>query len=156
MPQQRTCRQMTPRLVILTGLPASGKSTWASEQAAAVLSSDHLRWMLVDDEADQTVHRPVFATLRFLLRKRLELRRPLTLVDATNLTPQERRPYIRTAQMYGCRVESVYFDTSVEICKARNRARSRVVPEEVLDLLAAKLVVPTLIEGFDSVMHVQA
>ena len=51
--------------------------------------------MLADDATDQTIHGEVFATLRYLLRRRLELRRPLTFVDATNITRRERRPISR-------------------------------------------------------------
>lgn len=141
----------TPRLIVLVGLPGSGKSSWAKEQGAAVISSDHMRWLLADDENDQTIHREVFASVRYLLRRRFELRRPLTIMDATNLTRRERRPYIRLAQMHGCRVEAVFFDTPLETCQLRNRSRTRVVPPEIIEMLAARLALPSVDEGFDAV-----
>lgn len=144
----------TPRLIVLVGLPGSGKSSWAKEQGAAVISSDHMRWLLADDENDQTIHREVFATVRYMLRCRFELRRPLTIVDATNLTRRERRPYIRLAQMHGCRVEAVFFDTPLETCQLRNRSRTRVVPPEIIEMLAARLALPSVDEGFDAVTMV--
>lgn len=140
-----------PRVIVLVGLPASGKSTWARQQGVAVISSDEIRWLLSDDATNQNIHGLVFATLRHLLRKRLELRRPATYVDATNLTRQERRTYIKLAQLYDAQVEAVYFDTAVEICKERNRNRERVVPEWAIDAMVARLAPPSVEEGFDSV-----
>jgi predicted kinase len=139
------------RIVVLVGLPGSGKSTYVEQLGAGVLSSDTIRKLLADDETIQTIHDRVFQTLRYLLRHRLELRRPVTYIDATNLTPQERRPYIGIGKTFGCTLEAVYFDVPLAVCRERNRARRRVVPDEALDSMAAKLVRPSEAEGFDVV-----
>jgi predicted kinase len=116
-----------------------------------VLSSDAIRFLLADDETDQTIHGEVFATLRYLLRRRLELRRPLTFVDATNISRKERRGYIKMAQLYNCSVEAVFFDTPVSVCQARNAGRNRIVPAGVIENMAARLARPVVEEGFDAV-----
>lgn len=139
------------RIVVLAGLPGSGKSTYLERIGAVGLSSDAIRKLLADDETDQSIHERVFQTLRYLLRHRLTLRRPVTYIDATNLTAEERQPYIGMGREYGCEVEAVFFDVPLEVCLERNARRHRVVPGEAFSKMAAKLTVPTTEEGFDRV-----
>lgn len=142
---------MIPRIVIAVGLPGSGKSTYFERLGVHPVSSDAIRLQLADDETDQTIHGAVFAAMRYLLRKRIQLRRPVTYIDATNITRRDRRPFIKLARETGCEIEAVYFDVPVEVCKRRNAQRGRVVPEHALDLMAAKLVPPSIEEGFNRV-----
>ena len=110
-----------------------------------------MRRMLADDEADQGIHGRVFAAIRYLLRHRIAIGRPVTYVDATHLTPEDRRAYLLLGQRFNCRVEALYFDVPLLVCKERNRRRSRRVPDEVLDSMAARVVVPSQAEGFAQV-----
>lgn len=144
------------RVVVLIGLPGSGKSTWAATQGAAALSSDAIRVLLVDDATIQTIHSRVFETLRYLLHQRLALGRPLTFIDATNLRPDERRPYIAIARAFGARPEAAFFDIPLEICRERNARRHRIVPEDAMELMASRLVPPTLEEGFERIEVITA
>jgi predicted kinase len=139
------------KLVVLVGLPGSGKSTWASQQPFPALSSDAVRLMIADDPTVQTIHRRVFATLRYLARQRLELKRPVTCIDATSLTRWERRPWIRLAQDADCDAEAIFFDTPLEVCLERNSRRDRVVPADAVREMARKLEPPSLEEGFSRI-----
>jgi predicted kinase len=136
------------RIVVLVGLPGSGKSTYLEKMGVSGLSSDAIRKLLADDETDQTIHAAVFRTLRFLLYQRIAIGRPVTYIDATNLTPRERRPYLRIGRLRQCKVEALFFDVPLEVCRARNAGRPRIVPDEALLKMAAKLVPPTVAEGF--------
>jgi predicted kinase len=142
------------RVVVLVGLPGSGKSTYL-DKVVGVLSSDAIRLLLADDPTDQSIHERVFQTLRYLLRQRLAIRRGITYVDATNLTPAERSPYIGIGLSYGCEVEAVYFDVPLAICRERNARRRRVVPESALETMAAKLIPPAVGEGFHRVITIR-
>ncbi|MBI4459870.1 MAG: AAA family ATPase [Acidobacteria bacterium] len=136
------------QVVLAVGLPGSGKSTYFARQGIQPLSSDALRLWLLDDEMEQSAPERVFRTLRYLLRQRLELGRPRNCVDATNLTPHERKPYLRLAARFGYEPRAVYFDIPTEVCQQRNRQRHRRVPDEAMKKMAQKLRPPTLEEGF--------
>jgi predicted kinase len=143
------------RIVVLVGLPGSGKSTWLERQGIVAISSDWIRHVLADDPTDQTIHTRVFLTMRYLLRHRLAIGRRVSYLDATHLTPEERRPYIRIAEWYGCDVEAIYFDVPVEVCRERNLRRNRVVPEDAMERMAMKLQPPELAEGFTKIVVVR-
>lgn len=143
------------RLVILVGLPASGKSTWAQKNELPVLSSDAVRELLTGDATHQGVNRLVFRMLRQLAAARQQAGMPVTCIDSTALTLWERRCWTRFAQLHNCEAEVVYFDTPLEECKRRNAARDRVVPEQAMDLMAARLQPPDVSEGFNRITVVR-
>jgi predicted kinase len=142
-------------VVLAIGLPGSGKSTWFKRHGVAPLSSDLMRHLLFDNVQEQRFQDLVFSTLRSLLRARMIARMAWNYVDATNLSPKERRHWIKMAQDFGYEVHAVYFDVPLEVCMERNQKRHRIVPEDVMQRMSAKLKAPDFDEGFSKITVVK-
>ena len=155
MPSDTSSDSPRQRIVIMVGLPGSGKSTYLQTLGVNAISSDAVRLLLADDATIQTIHPQVFATMRYLLRRRLTIGRRVSYVDATHLTPAERAPYVIIARKFGCDVEAVFFDVPVEVCQQRNRMRHRIVPEEAIEAMRSKLIPPSREEGFTRITIVR-
>jgi len=142
-------------VVLAIGLPGSGKSSWFKRHNVVPLSSDMVRSLLFDDVREQRFQDLVFSNLRSLLKARLIAKRPMNYVDATNLTPQERQHWIKLAKDYNYEVHAVFFDVPLEVCIERHQRRDRVVPEDVMRRMAAKLKPPSFEEGFAKITVVR-
>jgi predicted kinase len=142
-------------VVLAIGLPGSGKSSWFKRHNVVPLSSDMLRTVLFDDVREQRFQDLVFSNLRSLLKARLIAKRPMNYVDATNLTPQERTHWIKLAKDYNYEVHAVFFDVPLEVCIDRHQRRDRVVPEDIMRRMAAKLKPPSFDEGFAKITVVR-
>ena len=142
-------------VVLAIGLPGSGKTTWFRRRGVTPLSSDLLRSVLFDDVEEQRYQGLVFSTLRSLLRARLVARMPWNYVDATNLSPRERKQWIQMAKSFGFETQAVFFDVPLEVCLERNRKRDRIVAEDVMRRMSAKLRPPTFEEGFSKIVVVR-
>jgi predicted kinase len=142
-------------VVLAIGLPGSGKTTWFKRRGVQPLSSDMLRSILFDDITEQRYQGLVFSTLRSLLRARLIAKMPWNYVDATNLSPHERRQWIKMAKSFGYEVQAVFFDVPLEVCLQRNSRRERVVNDEVMRKMAERLRPPSFKEGFSKITVVR-
>ena len=128
-------------LVVLVGASGSGKSTFARKHFASteVISSDDCRAMVSDDATDQSVTKDAFEVLDFIARKRLAGRR-LTVVDATNVRPEDRAKLVRLGREYHAFAVAIVFDLPERVCVERNAGRpdrdfgARVVRSHVRSL----------------------
>lgn len=111
-------------LVLLIGVSGSGKSTFARRcfKPTEILSSDFCRGLVADDENDQSASREAFEVLHFILRKRLAAGR-LTVVDATNVQAEARKPLIAIAREYHCLPVAIVLDVPEGVALERNRGR---------------------------------
>jgi predicted kinase len=155
--EQTSISPKEPRgyVVLAIGLPGSGKTTWYKRRGVTPLSSDLLRSILFDDITEQRYQGLVFSTLRSLLRARLIAKMPWNYVDATNLSPHERKQWIKMAKSFGYEVQAVFFDVPLAVCLERNSKRDRQVTDEVMHKMAERLRPPTFKEGFEKITVVR-
>ena len=147
-----------PAVVVLIGAAGSGKSTVATRHFAPdeILSSDALRERITGDAAEQRVTGTVFRIIERSLDARSAAGQ-LTVVDATNVKPTDRRPWIAAARRHGLPAVAIVLALPRHVVHARNAARPRVVPPDVvdrhLDAIAAMATPDRLrAEGFASVI----
>ncbi|HEX4947431.1 MAG TPA: AAA family ATPase [Blastocatellia bacterium] len=145
-----------PSLVLLLGVSGSGKSTFARAHfvVTEILSSDHCRALVCDDENDQRVNKEAFAILHLIAASRLTYNK-LTVIDATNVQAEARAQLLAIAQRHHVPAVALVFNFDVELCLQRNAQRvQRVVPHEVVlqqqhDLQQSLAALPD--EGFHAI-----
>src|SRR6266498_2838739 len=105
-------------LVLLVGPSGCGKSTFARQhfKSTEVLSSDFCRGLVSDDENDQAATKDAFEVLHFVAAKRLAAGK-LTVIDATNVGPESRKPLIQLAREYHCLPVAVVLNMPEKLCE---------------------------------------
>jgi protein phosphatase len=111
-------------LVVHVGPSGSGKSTFARKhfKSTEVLSSDFCRGLVSDDENDQAATNAAFEVLHFIASKRLKAGK-LTVVDATNVQVEARKPLVALAREYHVIPVAIVFNLSDRLCQDRNQDR---------------------------------
>src|SRR6201986_1161679 len=111
--------------VVLAGVSGSGKSTFARKhfKQTEILSSDYCRGLVSDDENNQAATKDAFEILHFIARKRLAAGK-LTVVDATNVQPESRKPLVELARRHHVIPVALVFKLPDRVCEDRNRERS--------------------------------
>jgi len=135
-------------IVVLVGLQASGKSTWARDRFAAthvIVSKD--AFPNAKNKARRQA-REIDAALAV---------RSSVVVDNTNVRVADRAPIVAAALARGARCVAYVFDDSFEACVRRNALREgrACVPEVALRATAKVRVDPTRDEGFDEILWVR-
>ncbi len=112
-------------LVVLVGASGSGKSTFARKhfKATEILSSDACRGLVSDDENNQAATESAFEVLHFIAKKRLA-RGLLTVVDATNVQAEARKPLVALAREFHALPVAIVLDVPENVCRERNKARA--------------------------------
>jgi predicted kinase len=148
-------------LVLLIGVAASGKSTFAARHflPTEVLSSDALRAMITDDPHAQGATDDAFDLLHRLLAMRLRRGRR-TVVDATNVEGWARAELLAVARRHRRPSVAIVLDPPLAVALERNLGRPLPRPPAAAVRRQHRWLQGTLRElpdeGFAAVHHLRS
>lgn len=160
-----------PQLILLIGLPGSGKSTWAQalqqfsqqqpDAPAILVSTDRIRATYFGDEAIQGSWPIVWRVVEQQFQQAVQLiqsgKSCYTIYDATNAARKQRRLVVQLAHQVGFQtVTGIWIDTPLTLCLTRNQHRDRTVPEAIILKMQRQLwgAPPNLDEGLSNLVQV--
>lgn len=146
-------------LILLMGLPGSGKSTYATTLLtrypnAALICPDTLREEVTGSESDLSRDGFIWTHLIPIRMNGAALNQRPIIFDATMVSRKARKPIIAHAKELGYRVAVHVVRTSFDECVKRNASRTRQVPVEVIERMRDRWADPTLDEGIDEIVSV--
>lgn len=145
-------------LIVLGGLPASGKSTYAEMLVeSGVFCSvcpDKIRGELYGDESVQGDGKQVFAIAHHRI-KDLGQSGNNVVFDATNINADRRKKLVAEMRPYFDIIIFKWFSTPIDICTFRNMKRERQVPNEVMNRMWFNFQKPTMDEGWDYIEEIK-
>lgn len=147
-------------LYIMSGIPGSGKSTYAREvvdqnikwtkKSATILTPDEFRFVLTGKEFHAPAEDMVWATVKTTAKVLLNTDQDV-IIDATALTKHRRSEWVHIAKTYGVWCYAIAMITPLEMCKENNFKRDRAVPKDVLNRQISQYTIPTVAEGFATI-----
>lgn len=146
------------RLIMMCGLPASGKTTLAKKISRRydmeIISSDSIRKELYGDENVQQDNSKVFRLVQDRLVNYINKGQSV-IMDATNLISRKRRGFINEIKKRTkISFSSIIIITSATLheCLVNNLNRERHVPEEVIGKMRKTFQMPCYQEGFSHIL----
>lgn len=143
----------TPEVVMMVGIPASGKSTFARKLAEGGYhwhSSDNLRVELNLKDGDPKDNAKLFKELHRRIKE--DLRNGISCVfDATNLSRKRRAGFVDELGNIPCKKTCCLMLADIDECKRRNSERKVPVPEYKYAQMLANFDPPYCNEGWDEI-----
>lgn len=141
-------------IIILIGIPASGKSSFARCLGRQIISPDLIRTELYGSASIQGNWSEIFARVTNQLEQCFAAQQSV-IYDATNCRSPHRTEIINLSKNIGYSpVSGIWLNVPLWVCLERNEHRPDPVPESVIIDMHRSLMQrsPSLAEGFDYLM----
>lgn len=102
-------------LIVLVGLPRSGKSTWAKQQRLPIVSKDAIRLALHGKPYIESSEPMIHCMAMYMVASLFNAGHEKVILDETNVTQEKRNQWI--SNEWDCKY--VIFHTSWEVCTLR-------------------------------------
>ncbi|MFW5891636.1 MAG: AAA family ATPase, partial [bacterium] len=142
------------KIIMLVGLPGSGKSVYAEklekEENYIIHASDRLREEMFGDSTNNENNHQLFQKLHKRIKNDLSENKNV-IFDATNISYKRRRAFVQEIKKYNCKKECYLIATPYELCLKRNKKRNRQVPEHVITRMYKTIYIPQYYEGWNEI-----
>ena len=148
-----------PSLILLVGIPGSGKTTYAEDYIernfnTIHLSSDAIRKELYGDENIQGNPGDVFSLMQKRTIEAFDNGYDV-VYDATNITRKDRASIIGVCPKF-VKIECHIIWAPIETCIERDSARERTAGKGVIDRMLKRFQAPYYDEGIDEIRIIRA
>lgn len=145
------------KFIMIVGLPASGKSTYAKklsiDEKAIIHSSDALRKELFGDINNNDNNDVVFAELHKRIKNDL-IEGKNIIYDACNISHKRRKAFLEELKKTNCEKICCLIATPYEKCLNQNKERERFVPEHVIKKMYLNFYIPQYYEGWSDIRFI--
>ena len=148
-----------PIFLMLVGIPAQGKSTYAAYLMATLpnaylLCPDLIRLEVTGNINDQSKNSLIFKSILPARMAGAKSQGKNIVYDACSYSASARYSILEQANQLGYRVEAHVFRVPLEVCIQRNETRQKKVPVEVIHRMYRNWEEPELDEGIDKIVEV--
>lgn len=157
---------MKAKIILMCGLPGSGKSTYLKKLNAKaedghwiranqldrsiIICPDEFRLVLTGKTFYAPAEDSVWSHVKTMARICLKQDRSI-IIDACNLTPGSRASWLRLGKEMEVEVDCWWLQTSPETSRKRNKLREAIVPDSAMDRMEVSAVTPSKGEGFQHI-----
>lgn len=148
------------KLIVMMGVPGSGKSTWVKNnltQRDIWVSRDAIRYSLLDEDDDYFAKEDeVIKTFIQGINDMLQKGFRYVYADATHLHPKGRAQLLNGLTVKPDAIYVAYLDVPLETILIRNAQRTgrALVPEKVVKRMYNSISLPTKEEGVDAIFFI--